>query len=170
MAKFNLSTLKTSGKDFMKNVQGPAMMGGLIAAGAIGSQKFLDLKTWFKDAPPDAMYIKHQGGIKAGAGIVGLAMWKGAPDWAKWLIMGVIVQGVIQEARQLTSDLPDDNIIKVPQIGAGDEDSIMREATAALMEGKMNGITNTYSSQVAGVTDDYSSMVAGMGTSWGNNW
>lgn len=166
MANFNLSTLKSSGKDFMKNVQAPAMMGGLIAAGAIGSQKFLDLKTWMKDAPPDAFYIKHQGAIKAGAGIVSLAMWKGAPDWAKWLIMGVIIQGIIQEARQLTSG----SDLELPSIGAGDEDSIMREATQALMDGKMNGITNDYSSQVMGITDDYTSAVAGMGATWGNNW
>lgn len=175
MANFNLSTIKASGKDFISNAKTPAVMGGLIAGGAIASQKVLSFKTWMPNADPNAFYIKHEGGVKAVAGIATLAMWKGAPDWAKWLIMGVIVQGAIQEARVLSNN-------NLPQIGETD-DEIMQQAASELLDGKMNGrITDEYNSMVAGmgandddddnddITQQYPTMVAGMGVAWGNNW
>lgn len=176
MASFNLSTLKSSGKDFMSNAKTPAMMGVLIAGGAIASQKFLNLQTLLKNQDPNSFFIKHQGGIKAIAGITTLAMWKNAPDWAKWLIMGVIVQGAIQETRALLS------AVDLPAIGSEEEDKIMQDAARELFQGGMMGITDQYDTAVMGAEDNFdpsaeinqeaNTMVMGMGTAneFGFNW
>ncbi len=175
MATFNLSTLKSSGKDFMSNAKTPAMMGVLIAGGAIASQKFLNLQTLLKNQDPNSFFIKHQGGIKAVAGIATLAMWKNAPDWAKWLIMGIIVQGAIQETRTLLS------AVDLPAIGNQSEDEIMEQAAKELFQGGMMGINDQYDTSVMGmgqndfdpseeINDEANTMVMGMGVDFGNGF
>lgn len=166
--KFKLDTLKSSGKDFMNNAKAPAMMGALIVGGAIGSQKFLNVETWMKNADPNAFYVKHQGGIKALVGIATLAAWKNCPDWAKWLIMGVIVQGLIQETRTLAGDNAN-----IPAIGNADE--IARKAAEELFKGSrlINGVMDNNETSVGNmdlsqrIDQDANTMVAGV-PQWGS--
>lgn len=137
---------------------------GLAAAGMIGSQKFLDFEAIAQRIKPgmdtSGALFKHQGAIKLGGGIVALHMFgKKLPDWAKWLIIGVMVQGALQEANTLSGG-------KTGQIGntinTTELDEQMRKAVEEIQNGMQgnNPTQNTYSS-VAGVMDDFSTSVAG---------
>lgn len=161
MAKFNLNlpAFKAAGKGMIDRAKGPMTTGALITVGAITAQKFLDIRTWMPKADPEAFYVKHQGGIKFGLGAVALATWKGAPTWAQWLIVGVMLQGAIQEMHVISNGT-------LPQIGNAADDE-MQEAARALLEGKMEGITNEWNTQVAGPNDGDTG-VGSMGFSFGS--
>lgn len=126
--------LKKHGKNFMVNAKQPAMQIGLATAGVIGTQKFLDFKTLMKDQyakNPDAIYFKHEGLIKVGAAIVTVAMWKNMPEWAKWLVIGVGIQGGIVAVRQYTKDKASGESL-VSQIGTAEYESAINSLAAEI--------------------------------------
>ena len=97
-------------------------------------------------------------------------MGKKLPDWAKWAIIGVMLQGGLQELNTLTGG-------KTGQIGNVDTaelDEQMRRAVEDIKNGmngtqnQLQGVTDEYPSSVAGVTDQYPSSVAGyLDAQWG---
>lgn len=123
MAKFNF---KTAGKDVMKSAQ-PILLG---TAGVIAGQKFLDFKTLFPNVDPNKFFIKHEGVIKVGGVVVALAVFKNLPEWAKYLLIGVAIQGGIKAVRTYTKN-PEGKAF-VDQIGAGAFDAEINGLAAAV--------------------------------------
>ncbi len=174
MAKFDLATFKQAGKDKMKAAAVNGGQIGLLTVGVIGSQKFLDFKTWFKkklddgSMKPGDFIFKHEGLIKVG-GVLGiLAFWKKPPAWIKWLLFGIAIQGAIKEVRSFAAK--DDGTNYVPQIGNNNaSDQQINDAA-----NKIINAANEFTTQVAGmdsqaVVQDTSTQVAGMGMGAGWN-
>ncbi len=117
--KSKYAAAKGHGKNFLANAKSPAMQIGLATAGVVASQKFLNFKELMKDQyakDPNAIFFKHEGLIKVGGAIVTIAMWKTMPEWAKWLVIGVGIQGGIVAIREYTKDGTTGNSF-VSQIG-----------------------------------------------------
>lgn len=117
--KGKFSKAKAHGKNFLVNAKTPAMQIGLATAGIVGAQKFLDFKDLMKDQyakDPNAIFFKHEGLIKVGAAVVTIAMWKNMPEWVKWLVIGIGIQGGIVAVREYTKDGTTGNSF-VKQIG-----------------------------------------------------
>ena len=147
------TSLKLHAKDLGGSFAANGMMMGSLAAGMIVSQKFLDanaIATQFKMTPPAAV-VQYQGGIKAVGSILLLHALrkKKLPDAAKLAIVGVGIQGLIQQLVAVSSG-------KITQIGKTPLDLEMDEAAKRIKEG-MNGmgITNP--------TEQFIPSVAGMG-------
>ena len=120
-------------KDFLNNAKDPAMKIALATAGTIGAQKFLDFQTLMKDKyakDPNNFIFKHEGLIKVGGAIVTIAMWKTMPEWLKWLVIGLGIQGAIKAVRTYTKD--DTGNSKVPQIGAGEMEEAINSLAAEI--------------------------------------
>jgi hypothetical protein len=120
-------------KDIIGNAKQPAMQIALATAGTIGAQKFLDFQTLMKDKyakEPDSFIFKHEGAIKVGGAIIAIAAWKTMPEWLKWLVIGIGVQGAIKAVRQYTKD--DKGETKVPQIGAAEMDEAINSLAAEI--------------------------------------
>ena len=86
-----------------KAIQEPAIDLLAITGGAIASNQFLDFSKMFKNADPEGFMIKHQGGIKAGAAVIGIGLFgKKMPRWVKMLVIGAGVAGAIKEVKTLS--------------------------------------------------------------------
>lgn len=116
--------MKFNFKDMTKRVKDPAMAIGLGTAGCIIGQKFFDFKTMFPQVDPNKWYMKHEGAIKVGGVLVTFMIWKNMPSWAKYLLIGLAIQGAIKEVRVLT--MGDNGKAFVDQIGANNMDEAMR--------------------------------------------
>lgn len=114
-------------KQLLANAKTPAMQIGLAAGGAIAAQKWLNFKELFKDQyakDPEGILFKHEGLIKVGGAIVTIAMVKTMPEWMKWLVIGIGIQGAIISVKQYTKDATTGKSF-VDQIGDKEfEDSI----------------------------------------------
>lgn len=81
---------------------------GVLGGSMILSKKFLDFNQLFKNkiaADPtfaDKWYIKHQGAIKVGIGLIGATFIKN--PWVKLIFIGIALEGFITEVRVLTTD------------------------------------------------------------------
>lgn len=141
MSKFDL--FKSKGKGIAAGAMAAAKPILMTTAGVVGAQKFMDFKTLFPNVSPDKFFIKHEGAIKVGAVVVTLAMWKNCPEWAKYLLMGVAIQGGIKAVRQYS--MGDAGKAFIEQIGAGAYD----EQIMALASDIKNA-TNEFPTGVAG--------------------
>lgn len=124
---------KASSKNFMNNIKEPAMDAGLIAAGLIGSNQFLSLQDIMKDQyakDPNAFYFKHEGAIKVLLPLITIGMWKTMPRPVKMILIGVMVQGAIQELREVTKD--SSGTSKVKQIGDTDVNKALEGLAAEI--------------------------------------
>lgn len=130
MSKF--AGLLSKGKGFGKGVMATAIPLGLTTAGVIAGQKFLDFKTIFPNVSPDKFFIKHEGLIKVGAVVVTLAMWQKCPEWLKYLLMGVAIQGALKAARQYTMN--DKGEAFFEKIGAGEFNDEIAKATQDIID------------------------------------
>lgn len=155
-----------------KTVQQRAMSGAmpvmLTTAGVVAAQKFFDFKTMFPNVKPDNVVIKHEGLVKVGAVVVTLAVWKDCPDWLKWMLIGVAVQGGIKAVRQYTMNKEGKAIME--QIGAEDEYSAAIQAAAE----RIKSITTEHKTGVGDVDgtlrDNSVVGVGGMGSDSNENW
>jgi hypothetical protein len=101
MAKYNF---KEKGKLAMMT----AAEVGTVGVSMLVTKKFLDFNTLFKNqiakdpTYADKWFIKHQGAIKFGAGIIA-AIHVDNP-WLRLAFIGVAVVGFIEETRVLTTD------------------------------------------------------------------
>ena len=90
-------------KSVLKNVGGEATDALLITGGIVASQKFLDFEKIFSKRDPNnkmmAFLVKHQGGVKAVAGLVLASTIK--QPMIKAVATGIVIQGVIKELRVL---------------------------------------------------------------------
>lgn len=130
--------MKFNFKQMLGSVKEPAMGIGLITAGVIGSQKFFDFKAMFPNVDPNKWYIKHEGAIKVGGVLVTFMIWKKMPSWAKYLLMGIAIQGAIKEIRVLT--MGDNGKAFVDQIGNENSNKALEELAAQVREAAaMNG-------------------------------
>ena len=127
MAKFNLAGIKGGAKALPKNFLMPV---GLATAGIIGTQKFLDFKTLFPNVDPNKWFIKHEGAVKVGGVAVAFMLFQKMPDWAKWLLIGVAVQGAVKEIGTLTTNKEGKRFFE--QIGAGDYDEQINSLAAEI--------------------------------------
>lgn len=128
------ASAKKHGKNFIVNAKQPAMQIGLATAGIVATQKFLDFKTLMKDQyakNPDAIYFKHEGLIKVGGAIVTIAMWKNMPEWAKWLVIGVGIQGAIVAVRTYTKNKESGQSL-VNQIGTAEYEEAINSLAAEI--------------------------------------
>lgn len=128
------ASAKKRGKDIITNAKEPAMQIALATAGAIGTQKFLDFQTMMKDQyakDPNSFVFKHEGIIKVGAAVITIAAWKNMPEWLKWLVIGLGVQGAIKAVRTYTKDSAT-NETKVPSIGAAEMDEAINSLAAEI--------------------------------------
>lgn len=141
MAKFK--GLLGKGKGVMKGAITTVKDVALITGGAIAAQKFLDFKTIFPNVDPNKWFIKHEGAIKVGAVVLTLAMWKKAPEWLKFVLWGIAVQGALKEIRTLTMNAEGKAFFD--SIGAGAYDNEIKEAAR-----NIEGITTEYQSGVSG--------------------
>src|SRR5690606_6956895 len=120
-------------KDIVSNAKEPAMQIALATAGVIGTQKFLDFQTLMKDKyakDPNNFIFKQEGLIKVGGAIIAVAAWKNMPEWLKWLVIGVGIQGAIKAVRQYTKD--DKGESKVPHIGAAEMEEAINSLAAEI--------------------------------------
>ena len=173
-------------KSFGKDAGHIAMEAGLVAGGAILTAKFLDFETlWEKkiEADPtyaDKWFIKHQGAVKAGIGIAGGAMfWNKLPNWGKALLLGLVVQGAVQEVGTLATDK--DGVKFFNPIGRNGNGGADLTALNKLLEdaAAMNGMnpTTEFPTNVSGpnanpavdLTMDASTAVSGMGNTGAPN-
>ena len=165
MASASVAKIQLHAKDFGQTAMHNGKIVGLLAVGTVASQKFLDfgaLAERFKlNVSPDNALIKHQGAVKLVGGIAALHIWgKKMPDWAKWLIIAVMLQGGLQELNTLTGG-------KSGQVGDKDLNEQMKDA-ASEIEKAMSGVTDQYTTSVAGVTDEYTTSVSGyLQPGWG---
>lgn len=141
MSKF--AGLLGKGKGIAGNIMKEAKPIVLTTTGVIAAQKFLDFKTLFPNVDKEKFFIKHEGLIKMGGVIVTLAMWKKCPDWLKWVLIGVAIQGGIKAVRQYT--MSDAGKAFVEQIGAGDYDQAIMDAA-----NEIKGINEESKTGVAG--------------------
>lgn len=124
---------KKHGKNFIANAKQPAMQIGLATAGVVAAQKFLDLKTIMKDQyakDPNSIFFKHEGLLKLGGAIITIAMWKNMPEWAKWLVIGVGIQGGIIAAREYTKNAAGESFVK--QIGEAEYNEAINSLAAEI--------------------------------------
>ena len=143
MAKFDF-------KGIAKNVMNDGKDILLIGGGIMAAQKFADFKTLFPNVDPNKVWIKHEGGIKFGAAMITLAVFKKLPQWAKCLIMGVAIQGLIKETRTLTMNAAGEAFVK--QIGDGDYNQQINDLAEEIknMSGADNNGANSRYSSVSG--------------------
>lgn len=150
-------------KDFMGSAMTNGKIIGLTAAGAIVAQKMLDLEAIGAKAglAADNPIIKHQGAVKVVAVIAANHfLAKKMPDPVKWLLIGVGIQGALQEIRVIAGG------DKVPQIGKDIEnlDEQMREAAKEIKNAMHGNPTNEYPTSVSGnPTTEYPTAVSGFG-------
>jgi hypothetical protein len=125
-----------------KDFAGTAMQNGkivaLVSAGAIASQKFLDLKelaTKFnmniEVGSTTEKILDHQGAIKVAITITAMHFMKNKMDkhaWLKWIMIGLMLQGALQEINQLTGD-------KAGQIGESNLDEEFKKAAEEIKAG-----------------------------------
>lgn len=166
MASAAVAKVQLHAKDFAATAMHNGKIVGLLAIGTVVSQKFLDFEAIAKRIKPDmktdTMLFKHQGAIKLVGGIAALHIWgKKMPDWAKWLVIAVMLQGGLQELNTLTGG-------KTGQIGDAELDQQMKDAAEEIKNAMLNGteeqvlgVTEQYASTVSGVTEEYPSSVAG---------
>lgn len=122
------------GKDLLSNAKDPAMKIALATAGAIGTQKFLDFQTLMKDKyaqDPNSFIFKHEGLIKVGGAIITIAAWKNMPEWLKWLVIGLGIQGAIKAVRTYSKDSAT-NESKIPSIGMAEMDEAINSLAAEI--------------------------------------
>jgi hypothetical protein len=112
---------------------------GAVIAGGIAATKFLDHTKvfkedfaanpgWFIDGREGAKFmIKHWGAIKAGGAL--LASTYVTNPWLKLFLMGVAVQGGLEELRMLTWD-KNKQVYRFDQLGAGDVKQLDTELKA----------------------------------------
>ena len=166
MSKFK--GLLGKGKGIASNAMAVAKPILLTTGGVVAAQKFLDFKQLFPNVKPDNFMMKHEGLIKVGGVVVTLAVWKNCPEWVKYLLMGVAIQGGIKAIKQYTMNKEGKAFID--NIGAGKYDAEIEEAAR-----QINALTTEFTTQVAGtnkrvelnpavVLSNYSDTgVAGMG-------
>ena len=82
-------------------------------------------------ANPDAVFFKHEGLIKVGGAIITIAMWKTMPEWAKWLVIGVGIQGAIIAVKQYTKNKTTGESF-VNQIGTEDYENAINSLAAEI--------------------------------------
>lgn len=140
-----LDLFKAKGKGLMQGVMSNGKPIVLATAGVVGAQKFLDFKTLFPNVDPNKFFIKHEGAIKLGGVIVTLSMWKNCPEWLKWVLIGVAIQGGIKATRQYTMNAEGTSFVN--QIGAGQYDA---EIAAAAKE--IVNAANEFPTGVAGTS------------------
>jgi hypothetical protein len=139
----NVANLKVHGKDLMSTVATNGKIVGLVAGGAILSQKFLDFKeiaakfTSVETGSTLEKVLDHEGAIKVVGGMAALHFTRntklGKNDMFKWVMVGVMLQGAIQEINVLTSDA-------AGQIGAESEiDKEMKAAAEKIKNGLKGG-------------------------------
>lgn len=134
-----------------KAIQEPAIDLVAISAGAIASSQFLDFSKMFKTADPEGFLIKHQGGIKAGAAIIGVGLFgKKMPRWVKMLVIGAGVAGAIKEAKVLSEG-------KIESIGADNSGSDTSSLDALLQEAARNSMNGEYRADAASSVGAYDS-------------
>ena len=132
---FQVHKLQLHAKDLMGTLAENGKIVGLVAGGAIISQKFLDLKEIIgKFSPIETgstmeKVLDHQGAIKVVGSMAALHFTRntsiGKNNMFKWLMVGVMLQGALEEVNQLTGDA-------AGQIGDGKSgiDKEMEEAAA----------------------------------------
>jgi hypothetical protein len=119
-------------KDLMGTLVTNGKIVGLVAGGAIVSQKFLDLKelatkfnVTIETGSTVEKILDHQGAIKVVGSMAALHFARntkiGKNDMFKWIMVGVMLQGALEEVNQLTGDA-------AGQIGESPIDKEMREA------------------------------------------
>lgn len=126
--------MKFNFKDTLKGTGHGVVDIGLVTAGAIASNQFLDFGKMFAKADPASFPIKHQGLIKAGSaalimGVVG----KKLPGWVRMLTIGIGVAGAIKEVKVLTGG-------KIESIGSDNTGSDTRSLDALLQEAANNSM------------------------------
>jgi hypothetical protein len=150
-------------KDFMGSAMTNGKIIALTATGAIVAQKMLDLEAIGAKAglAADNPIIKHQGAVKV-VGVIAANHFfaKKMPDMVKWALIGVGIQGALQEIRVLAGD------DKIPQIGNEDKaiDEQMKKAAEEIKAAMKGNPTNEYPTSVSGnPTNEYPTSVSGMG-------
>jgi hypothetical protein len=141
--------LKLHAKNFGQAAVSNGKMIGFTTIGIIASNELLDLRKYADklNIQADNFIVKHQGGAKALGVIFVLYKWgKKMGDFLKFILLGVGIQGAIQEARTLSGD-------KLNQIGSPEMDNMLKEAAEKIKN--MSGAPNP--------TNEFPTMVAGMG-------
>lgn len=116
-----------------KSVKDPLVDTLAITVGAIAGNQFLDFGKMFKTADPEGFVIKHQGGIKAGAVILGVGLFgKKMPHIVKMALIGVGVAGGIKEVKELSKG-------KIESIGADNGGSDTSTLDRLLEEARLSG-------------------------------
>jgi hypothetical protein len=106
-------------KSIMKNAGEEGAGALLITGGIIASQKFLDFDNLFKNRTAGGFMdnvVKHQGAVKAIAGIIGASAVKN--HMIKAVLTGVAIQGIIKELRTFTAATDGTSSNMIPSIGA----------------------------------------------------
>ena len=150
MAKFNF---KEKGKVI-------AMTGaeiGVLGGSMILTKKFLDFEVLFKNAIAkdpaykDKWYIKHQGGVKFGAGLIAASFISN--PWLKMIALGVALEGFISEVRTVTTDK--EGVAFFDKIGAASTDAELEQLARGAVQSR------DYASTVAGPFDGATSVAGG---------
>lgn len=140
-----LKAFGAKGKNIMTNVITNGKPIALATVGVVGAQKFLDFKTMFPNVDPNKFFIKHEGAIKLGGVVLTLSMWKNCPEWLRWILIGVAIQGGIKATRQYTMNAAGTAFVE--QIGAGKYDA---EIAAAARE--IQNAATEFPTSVAGTS------------------
>lgn len=153
--------LQLHAKDLMGTLAENGKIVGLVAGGAIVSQKFLDLKEIVgKFSPVETgstmeKVLDHQGAIKVVGSMAVLHFTRntsiGKNNMFKWLMVGVMLQGALEEVNQLTGDA-------AGQIGA--ESAIDKEMKEAAEHIK-NNMSGGEQQAIGNPTQEYPTGVAG---------
>lgn len=126
--------MKFDFKNALKGSGNAAVDIGLVTAGAIASNQFLDLSKMFTKVDKEHFLIKHQGGVKAGAAILGIGIFgKKMPGWMRMLTIGIGVAGAIKEVKVLTGG-------KIESIGTNNNGSDTTSLDALLQEAANNSM------------------------------
>lgn len=139
---------------------------GVITGSIIITKKFLDARILFAKqiaADPtyaDKWYIKHQGALKVGIGVIAASLIKN--PWLKMVAIGVAIEGAITEARVLTTNKTT-GLSFFEQIGAGEAEIDAEMMEAANATKGMGGFGDRFDSTVAGFGDRFDTTVAGWG-------
>lgn len=140
-------------KDIMGSVAVNGKIVAIVAGSAIMSQKFLDLKEIVgKFSPVETgstmeKILDHQGAIKVVGGMAALHLLRnksiGKNDLFKWAMIGLMLQGAIQEVNQLTGD-------GAGQIGESAIDKEMKEAAEHIKKNMSGNPTTEFVPSVQG--------------------
>lgn len=120
------------------------------------SQEGVEPEMWeFREGYDEKSFAyRHWGGIKF-AGAAFLSTYVENP-WLKLIIIGIAIEGAIQELRVLSHSEEDDKFA-FEKIGANED--VNQQLKDAAKNYLTQGVTDQYSSAVGAVTDQYSSAV-----------